>query len=77
MLNHGLIDDKCDKARALLVNDALIERALFQEQQIIVARLKLRVLHKHPDVCAAQKAIIRGLKDAIARENRRIAILRA
>jgi hypothetical protein len=33
---HELLDDKCDKTRALLVNDSLIGRALFQEQQILV-----------------------------------------
>jgi hypothetical protein len=59
VLCFGWFDDKCEKARALGINDRLIQHALLNEQRILVARLKLRIYHDHRDVCASRRRLAR------------------
>jgi hypothetical protein len=72
VIDGGSLDDKCEKTRLLGLNDRLIDRVLFQEQQILVDKLRLRLLHDHRDICVAreQLELVRQGRDPPAPDTR-------
>jgi hypothetical protein len=57
VLPSAYLDDKGEKTRLLGENELLIQTALYQEQQTIIGKLKLRALHDHRDICLAKRQL--------------------
>jgi hypothetical protein len=66
VIHGGIMEDKCEKTQMLILNDRLIDSALFQEQQILIDKLKLRLFHDHRDLCRAKQQL------ELVRKNERI-----
>jgi hypothetical protein len=68
VIHGGIMEDKCEKTQMLILNDRLVDSALFQEQQILIAKLKLRLFHDHRDLCRAKQQLVSVRENAPIQE---------